>query len=79
LTTFPPFLLEVNDIFQLFGTVMVVLIAFKIFINIRLYLGTDVLPLRLVITTALMAFSRKVIILDLDTITADYMIGIVAV
>ena len=75
----PHFLLEVNDIFQIFGTVMVVLIAVEIFINVRLYLGTDVLPLRLVIATALMAISRKVIILDLDTLTADCMIGIAAV
>ena len=48
----PLFLLEVNDIFTIFGTVMVVLIAVEIFINVRLYLGTDVLPLRLVIATA---------------------------
>jgi uncharacterized membrane protein (DUF373 family) len=75
----PHFLLEVNDIFQIFGTVMVVLIAVEIFINVRLYLGTDVLPLRLVIATALMAISRKVIILDLDAITADYILGIAAV
>jgi uncharacterized membrane protein (DUF373 family) len=37
LTAPPLFLLEVNDIFQLFGTVMVVLIAIEIFINVRLY------------------------------------------
>jgi uncharacterized membrane protein (DUF373 family) len=75
----PLFLLDVNDIFQLFGTVMVVLIAIEIFINIRLYLGTDVLPIRLVIATALMAISRKVIIMDLDTITPPYIMGIAAV
>jgi uncharacterized membrane protein (DUF373 family) len=75
----PLFLLNVNDIFQLFGTVMVVLIAIEIFINIRLYLGTAVLPIRLVIATALMAIARKVIVLDLDKVTADYTVGIAAV
>ena len=45
----PLFLLDVGDIFQIFGAFMVVLIAVEIFINIRLYLGTDELPLRLVI------------------------------
>jgi len=71
--------LGVNDIFQLFGTIMVALIAIEIFVNIRLYLGTDVLPVRLVVATALMAIARKVIILDLDDIEADYVFGIAAI
>jgi len=75
----PLFLLGVNDIFQLFGTIMVALIAIEIFVNIRLYLGTDVLPVRLVVATALMAIARKVIILDLDDIEADYVFGIAAI
>ncbi len=71
--TSPPFLLlEVSDIFRLFGAFMVVLIAIEIFVNIRLYLGTDVFPLQLVIATALMAIARKVIIMDFDTISAQY-------
>lgn len=79
LITPPIFLLDVNDIFQIFGAFMVVLIAIEIFINIRLYLGTYVLPLQLVIATALMAIARKVIILDFDTITPNYIISIAAV
>ena len=42
----PVMLLDVNDIFTLFGAFMVVLIAIEIFINIRLYLGTSTLPIR---------------------------------
>ena len=75
----PIFLLDVNDIFQVFGAFMVVLIAVEIFINIRLYLGTDELPLRLVIATALMAIARKVIVLDLDEIEASHVLAIAAV
>ena len=75
----PLFLLNVNDLFQLFGTIMVALIAIEIFINTRLYLGTDVLPIRLVLATALMAIARKVIILDLDNISSEYVFGIAAV
>ncbi len=75
----PILLLSVNDIFQIFGAFMVVLIAVEIFINIRLYLGTNVLPIQLVIATALMAIARKVIILDFDTITPNYILGIAAV
>lgn len=71
--------LTVNEIFQLFGTVMVVLIAVEIFINIRLYLGTHILPVQLVIATALMAIARKVIVLDLQNTSYMYVIGIAAV
>ncbi|MDR5890621.1 MULTISPECIES: phosphate-starvation-inducible PsiE family protein [Halomonas] len=76
----PPFLLlEVGDIFRLFGAFMVVLIAIEIFINIRLYLGTNVLPIQLVVATALMAIARKVIVLDISTVSAEYVLSIAAV
>jgi len=76
----PPVLLfEVADIFVIFGAFMVVLIAVEIFINIRLYLGTNVLPIRLVVATALMAIARKVIILDLATTSAEEILAIAAV
>lgn len=75
----PLFLLDVNDIFQIFGAFMVVLIAVEIFINIRLYLGTEELPVRLVIATALMAIARKVIVLDFAKTEAIYMLAIAAV
>jgi uncharacterized membrane protein (DUF373 family) len=75
----PRFLLDVGDIFQIFGAFMVVLIAVEIFTNIRLYLGTDELPLRLVIATALMAIARKVIVLDLEEIDALYVLAISSV
>ena len=58
---------------------MVVLIAIEIFINIRLYLGSNTLPIKLVIGTALMAIARKVIVLDLENITPNYVFAIAAV
>jgi uncharacterized membrane protein (DUF373 family) len=79
LSTPPLFLLDINDIFLTFGAFMAVLIAIEIFINIRLYLGTDVLPVQLVVATALMAIARKVIVLDTDKISSDYIFAIAAV
>jgi uncharacterized membrane protein (DUF373 family) len=75
----PFFLLDVSDIFQIFGAFMVVLIAIEIFINIRLYLGSNTLPIKLVIGTALMAIARKVIVLDLTSTTPIYVFAIAAV
>ena len=66
----PPFLLlSISDILATFGAFLAVLIAIEIFINITLYLKTDVIPVRLVVATALMAISRKVIIFDFDELT----------
>lgn len=76
----PPFLLlNVSDIFAVFSAFMVVLIAIEIFINIRLYLGSNTLPIKLVLATALMAIARKVIVLDLASIDAIYVFAIAAV
>lgn len=76
----PPLLhLNVSEIFEIFGAFMVVLIAIEIFINIRLYLGSNTLPIRLVIATALMAIARKVIVLDITQIEASYIFAIGAV
>ncbi|MEP5569526.1 MAG: phosphate-starvation-inducible PsiE family protein [Halioglobus sp.] len=76
----PPFmLLNVSDIFKVFGAFMVVLIAIEIFINIRLYLGSNTLPIKLVLATALMAIARKVIVLDLENTTPMYIFAIAAV
>lgn len=76
----PPLLhLTVSEIFDLFGAFMVVLIAIEIFINIRLYLGSNTLPIQLVIATALMAIARKVIILDLTDTSAEQVFAIGAV
>ncbi|UTF61103.1 phosphate-starvation-inducible PsiE family protein [Gilvimarinus sp. DA14] len=78
LITAPVLLLNINDIFYTFGAFMAVLIAVEIFINIRLYLGTNVFPVQLVVATALMAIARKVIVLDFDAFTPMYLLGIAA-
>ncbi|TWX71160.1 hypothetical protein ESZ39_09880 [Colwellia sp. C1TZA3] len=76
----PPYLLlSVEDILHTFGAFMVVLIAVEIFINIRLYLGSHVIPVELVIATALMAVARKIIVLDLKIVSAEHIVGLALV
>jgi uncharacterized membrane protein (DUF373 family) len=79
LSTPPYFLLNVEDILQTFGAFMVVLIAVEIFINIRLYLGSNIIPVELVVATALMAVARKIIVLDLKLVSAEQVIGLALV
>ncbi|MDO6561945.1 phosphate-starvation-inducible PsiE family protein [Amphritea sp. 1_MG-2023] len=79
LSTPPYFLLDVEDILQTFGAFMIVLIAVEIFINIRLYLGSNTIPVELVVATALMAVARKVIVLDLKLVSAEQIYGLALV
>jgi uncharacterized membrane protein (DUF373 family) len=73
----PPFLfLNLNDIFVVFASFLAVLIAIEIFANITLYLRDDVIHVRLVIATALMAIARKVIVLDFNTVSPEYLYGV---
>jgi uncharacterized membrane protein (DUF373 family) len=76
----PPFLLlALGDIFAVFAAILAVLIAIEIFANITLYLREDVIHVRLVIATALMAIARKVIVLDFDQLEPMYLFAIGAI
>ncbi|HRF44486.1 MAG TPA: phosphate-starvation-inducible PsiE family protein [Candidatus Competibacteraceae bacterium] len=75
----PVGLLNVNDILALFGTFMATLIAIEIFLNIVLYLRDDVLHVKLVLATALMAIARKVIVLDYKVLEPEYIWATAAV
>ncbi len=68
----PIFILKVNDILALFSAILVVLIAIEIFFNITLYLREDVIHVRLVVATALMAIARKVIVFDYKELSPQY-------
>ena len=72
LSTPPIFILKLGDILQIFGAFLAVLIAVEIFINITLYLRNDILHVRLVVATALMAIARKVIVFDFKEVDYQY-------
>ena len=75
----PVFLLDMTDIFQVFAAFLAVLIAIEIFANITLYLRDDVIHVKLVVATALMAIARKVIVLDLSILEPAYLYAIAAI
>jgi uncharacterized membrane protein (DUF373 family) len=56
-----------------------VLIAIEIFINLNIYVRDDVIHVKIVMATALMAIARKVIIMDFDKIAPEYVWATVAV
>lgn len=79
LMTPPVFLLQISDILATFGAFMAVLIAIEIFVNITIYLRDDVIHVKIVLATALMAIARKVIILDMKEYQAADLWGLAAV
>ncbi len=75
----PKYLLNISDILATFSAFLAVLIAIEIFTNITLYIRKDVLPIKLVVATALMAISRKVIVFDFKELTPMYILATAAV
>ena len=75
----PIFVLGISDILATFGAFMAVLIAIEIFVNITLYLREEVIHVRIVMATALMAIARKVIILDYDEVNWQEVLATAAV
>ena len=75
----PMYLLNISDIFATFGAFLAVLIAIEIFTNITLYIRNDVIPVKLVVATALMAIARKVIVFDFKELTPMYILATAAV
>ncbi|MGV7229979.1 MAG: BLUF domain-containing protein [Nitrospirales bacterium] len=70
---------SIRDIVPIFSSSLAPIIAIAIFINITLYIRKDVIHVKLVVATALMAIARKVIIFDFGKITPLYIFGTAAV
>lgn len=70
---------KVQHIILVFGAFLAVLIAIEIFLNITLYLRDDVVHVKLVVATALMAIARKVIVMDFKEIEPMYVLSTAAV
>jgi len=76
----PPFLLlNISDMLATFGAFLAVLIAIEIFLNITLYLRDDIIHVKLVVATALMAIARKVIVFDFKALGHKYVYATAAV
>jgi uncharacterized membrane protein (DUF373 family) len=70
---------SIRDIVPIFSSSLAPIIAIAIFINITLYIRKDVIHVKLVVATALMAMARKVIIFDFNEITPPYAFATAAV
>jgi uncharacterized membrane protein (DUF373 family) len=65
-----------TSLIEIFGLFLNVLIALEILENITAYLKKHVIQVELVIATSLTAVARKIIIFDIKTTPAPYLIGL---
>jgi uncharacterized membrane protein (DUF373 family) len=72
----PVFLLTGNELLELLGAFLLVLLALEFFESIKVYLRENVIPYELVVVIAITAIARKLIVLDLETTSDWHLIGL---
>lgn len=74
----PVFFLEIDELLELFGFFLLILIGIELLETIKAYLQDQVVHSEVVLEVALIAIARKVIILDLKEYDSTILIGIAA-
>jgi len=76
----PPLLiLELDELLNIFGFFMLILIGLELLETIRAYLAEHVVHAEVVVEVAIIAIARKVIILDIKEYESLSLIGIAAI
>jgi len=75
----PVFLLEIEELLDIFGLFLLVLIGVELLGTIRAYLKENIVHFEVVLTVAMIAITRKVIILDVKELPGMTLVGIAAI
>ena len=75
----PVYLLGIDNLFEIFGFFMMILIALELLESIRTYLTDELLHVEVVFLVAMIAIARKVIILEVKNLEPLTLIGISSV
>ena len=78
IVTPPIILLEIDELLEIFGFFLLVLIGVELLETIKAYLLHKVVHVEIVLEVALIAIARKVIILDLEKYSSLTLLGIAA-
>ena len=68
--------LEIDELFRIFGFVFIILIGFELMETVEMYLKQNVIHAEVVLLVAVIAVSRKVILLDLEKYDPIAIIGL---
>ena len=73
----PPFLLlDVKEMMEVFGLILMVIIGLELLETIKAYLDKQVIHVEVVLLVALVAVARKIIILDYKEITPEMLMAV---
>ncbi len=72
----PLFLLNIDELLEIFGLFLLVLIGIELLTTIKAYAIENVIHAEVVLTVAMIAIGRKVIILDIKELSGLTLIGI---
>lgn len=75
----PAFLLEIDELLDIFGLFLLVLIGVELLETIKSYIKDNIVHYEVVLTVAMIAIARKVIILDVKELPSMTLIGIAAI
>lgn len=68
--------LEIDELFRIFGFVFIILIGFELMETVEMYFKENVIHAEVVLLVAVIAVSRKVILLDLEKYDPVAIIGL---
>lgn len=75
----PKYLLGIDNLFEIFGFFMMILIGLELLESIRTYLDDDLLHVEVVLLVAMIAIARKVIILEVKDLEPLALVGIASI
>lgn len=72
----PMFLLDIDELLEIFGMFLLVLIGIELLETVKMYLTQQTVHVEVVFMVAMIAIARKVIVLDLKDLPSLSLIGI---
>ena len=72
----PVVLLDINELLEVFGMFLLVLIGVELLETVKMYLSKKTVHVEVVFTVAMIAIARKVVILDIKEVSSLTLIGI---
>jgi len=75
----PKLLLEINELLDIFGLFLLVLIGVELMESIRVYREQKSVHVEVVMTVAMIAIARKVIIVDIKEVNSLTLLGVAAI
>jgi uncharacterized membrane protein (DUF373 family) len=75
----PKYLLGIDNLFEIFGFFLMILIGLELLESIRTYLADNLLHVEVVFLVAMIAIARKVIILEVNHLDPLVLVGIATI